>query len=144
RRPYDLPVNVECDAAPMKNSIGIENTTFVRDARNARRAATGATALGCPPEAAAFADAMTICCFGQMTSTTLKNIRVPKSPPVKIVSAQGVDHAAAPSGDSPRRFPRIARPVRNVRMAPPRNQRRARGRSFWVAVLFAPGSASAM
>src|SRR3989442_11630274 len=90
----------------MKNSIGIENTTLVRDDRNARRAATGATALACPPEAAAFADAMTICCLGQMTSTTLRNIRVPKTAPVRIVMAYPVDHAAAPSGDSPRRFPR--------------------------------------
>ena len=58
--------------------------------------------------------------------------------------AQGVDHAAAPSGDSPRRFPKIRIPVRNVTPAPARNQRSARGSSFCVAVLFAAGSASAM
>src|SRR6266849_6215989 len=128
----------------MKNSIGIEKTTLVREARKARRAATGAAALAWPPDAAAFAEAITICCLGQMTRTTLKNISVPKSAPVRIVIAHGVDHAAAPSGDSPNRLPMIARPVRNVRIAPPRNQRRARGRSFWVAVLLAAGSASAM
>src|SRR5689334_1167360 len=71
--------SVKCDAAPMKNSMGIENTTLVRDARNARRAATGAAALACPPDATALADAITICCFGQITRTTLKNISVPKS-----------------------------------------------------------------
>jgi len=128
----------------MKNSIGIENTTFVRDARKARRAAAGARALACPPDAAAFADAITICCLGQITRTTLRNISVPKSAPVRIVIAQGVDHAPAPSGDSPSRFPRMARPVRNVRIAPPRNQRSARGSSFCVAVLLVAGSASAM
>ena len=62
----------------------------------------------------------------------------------EIMRRYGVDHPAAPSGDSPMRFPMIARPVRNVRMAPPRNQRRARGTSFCVAVLLAAGSASAM
>src|SRR5580765_7544258 len=123
----------------MKNSIGIENTTLVREARNARRAATGAAAFAWPPDAAAFADAITICCLGQMTHTTLKNISVPNSAPVRIVIAQGVDHAAAPRGDAPMRFPMIRMPVRNVTMAPPRNQASARGSSFCVAVLFAPG-----
>ncbi len=79
-----------------------------------------------------------------MTRTTLKNISVPNSAPVRIVIAHGVDQAPAPSGDSPSRFPRIANPVRNVTMAPPRNQTSARGSSFWVAVLLAAGSASAM
>src|SRR5258705_6818167 len=106
----------------MKYNMGIENTTLVRDARNARRAATGAAALACPPDATAFAEAMTICCLGQMTSTTLKNMRVPNSEPVRIVMAQGVDHAAGPSGDSPRRFPKIRIPVGNVTPAPARNQ----------------------
>src|SRR5260370_19512480 len=128
----------------MKNSIGIENTTFVRDDRKARRAATGAAALACPPEAAAFADAITICCFGQITSTTLRNMSVPNSAPVRIVIAHPVDQAAAPSGDSPRRFAMIKMPVRKVTMAPPRNQRSARGNNFWVAVLLVAGSASAM
>src|SRR6266550_2375518 len=36
----------------MKNSMGIEKTTFVRDARNARRAAAGAAAFAWPPDAA--------------------------------------------------------------------------------------------
>ena len=62
-------------------------------------------ALACPPDAAALADAITICCFGQMTRTTLKNISVPNSAPVRIVIAHGVDQAPAPSGDSPSRFP---------------------------------------
>src|SRR5687767_2424368 len=105
----------------MKNSIGIENTTFVRDARKARRAAAAAAGLGWPPEAAAVADAITICCFGQITNTTLRNIRVPNSAPVRIVTAQGVDQAAAPSGDSPIRLAMMSAPVRNVRIAPPRN-----------------------
>src|SRR6266850_173693 len=105
----------------MKKSMGIENTTLVREARNARRAAAGAAAFAWPPEAAAAADAMTISCFGQITRTTLKNMTVPNRAPVRIVMAQGVDHAPDPSGDSPKRFPRIASPVRNVTIAPPRN-----------------------
>src|SRR5947208_12467060 len=120
----------------MKNSIGIENTTLVREVRNARRAATGAAALAGPPEAATFAEAMTTCCFGQMTRTTLKNINVPKNAPVRMVIAHGVDQAPDPSGDSPTRLAMIRMPVRNVRIAPPRNQRSARGSSFCVAVLF--------
>src|SRR6266550_5123754 len=103
----------------MKKSIGIENTTLVREARNARRAATGAAAFACPPDAAALADAITICCLGQMTRTTLKNMSVPNSAPVRIVIAHGVDQAAAPSGDSPKRFAMIRMPVRKVTIAPP-------------------------
>src|SRR5207245_8023065 len=128
----------------MKNSIGIENTTFVRDERNARRAATGAAALACPPEAAAFADAITICCLGQITRTTLKNMSVPNSAPVRIVIAHPVDQAAAPSGDSPKRFAMIKIPVRKVPIAPARNQRRARRNSLCGAVPLLEGSAVAM
>src|SRR5712692_2423004 len=54
-------------AAPMKNNIGIENTTLVRDARNARRAAPAAAGFAWPPPAVAVALAITICCFGQIT-----------------------------------------------------------------------------
>src|SRR3989454_9097221 len=43
QRPRFPPAgSVKCDAAPMKNSIGNENTTLVREARNARRAAPAA------------------------------------------------------------------------------------------------------
>ena len=71
-------------------------------------------------------------------------MRVPNSAPVRIVIAHPVDQAAAPSGDSPKRFAMIKIPVRKVTIAPPRNQRSARGNSFWVAVLLVAGSASAM
>src|SRR2546423_14117268 len=91
------PNGVRWDAAPMKKSMGIENTTLVREARNARRAATGATGFACPPDAVVRADAITMCCFGQITATTLRNIIVPNSAPVRMVIAHGVDQAALPS-----------------------------------------------
>src|ERR1700694_6224656 len=98
----------------MKNSIGTENTTVVRHTRNAGRPAAAAAGFACPPDAADTADAITTCCFGQITSTTLRNITVPNSAPVRIVIAHGLDHAAAPSGDSPSRFAMISAPVANV------------------------------
>ena len=54
-----IRVGGQCVAAPMKNSIGIENTTLVRDARNARRPAAAAAGFACPPFAAATAEAIT-------------------------------------------------------------------------------------
>ena len=138
------PGTVKCDAAPMKNNIGIENTTLVREARNARRPAAGAAAFAWPPDAAATADAMTIFCFGQMTRHTFASITVPNRAPVRIVTAHGEDQAADPSGDSPMRLPMIAAPVRNVSTADQRNQASARGTSFCVAALFVAASASAM
>src|SRR5437870_2477153 len=54
-------------AAPMKKSIGIEKTTLVREARNARRPAAAAAGFAWPPLAAATADAMTIFWFAQIT-----------------------------------------------------------------------------
>src|SRR6202165_5419097 len=103
----------------MKNSIGIENTTLVRDTRNARRPAAAAAGFACPPDAADTADAITTCCFGQITSTTLRNITVPNSAPVRIVIAHGLDHAAAPSCDSPSRFALMSETVEHVATAPP-------------------------
>jgi len=62
QRPRFPPAgSVKCDAAPMKNSIGNENTTFVREARNARRAAPAAAGFAWPPAAVATALAITIC-----------------------------------------------------------------------------------
>src|SRR5688500_15071297 len=97
--------------------MGIENTTFVRDARSARRAAAGAAALAWPPEAAAFADAITTFWLRQMTPHTLNSMTVPSSAPVRMVMAHGVDHAAEPSGARPIRSPMMAAPVRNVTSA---------------------------
>src|SRR5438093_6802246 len=146
QQPMRLPPagTVKCEAAPMKNNIGIENTTLVREARNARRAAAGAAAFAWPPDAAATADAITICCFGQITRHTFASMTVPNSAPVRIVTAHGEDQAADPSGDSPMRLPMIAAPVRNVTTADQRNHASARGTSFCVAALFVAASASAM
>src|ERR1700752_975884 len=124
--------------------MGIENTTFVRDARNARRAAAGAAALACPPDAAAFAEAITTFWFCQMTPHTLMSMTVPNSPPVRIVTPQFDPHDAVPAATWPSRSPMIAAPERNVTSADHRNQARARGTSFCVAALLVAGSASAM
>ena len=83
--------------------------------------------------AAATADAMTIFWLGQMTRHTLNSIRVPNSAPVRIATAQGLDHAEVPAGASPMRLPMISAPERNVTNALQRNHHRARGTSFWVA-----------
>jgi hypothetical protein len=70
----------------MKNNIGTEKTVFVLEVKAARRAAPAASASACPPEATWFVEAMTICCFGQITNQTFKNINVPISPPTVIVN----------------------------------------------------------
>src|SRR6185312_8358381 len=128
----------------MKNSIGIENTTLVREARNARRAAAGAAAFAWPPDAAALADAITIFWLRQITPQTLISITVPNSAPVKMVSAQFEAQAAEPMVARPMRSPMIAAPVSQVSAADQRNQNRARGTSFCVAADLVAGSASAM
>src|SRR5688572_5457266 len=124
--------------------MGAEKTTLVREARNARRAAAGAAALACPPDAAALAEAMTTFWLRQITPQTLINMIVPNSAPVRIVTAQFDVHGDAPSEARPMRSPMIAAPVRNVTSADHRNQASARGTSFWVAALLVAGSASAM
>src|SRR5688572_33070549 len=124
--------------------MGMENTTFVRDARNARRAAAGAAALAWPPEAAAFADAITTFWLRQMMPHTLISMTVPNSAPVRIVTDQFEVQAALPVVARPRRSPMMAAPVRNVTSADHRNQASARGTSFCVAALLVAGSASAM
>src|SRR5258705_2481082 len=130
-------------AAPIKKSMGIENTTLVREARNARRPAAAATGFAWPPVAAATADGMTIFWLGQITRHTLKSISVPNSAPVRIATAHGLDHGAVPAGASPMRLAMISAPERKVTSALQRNHHRARGTSFWVAWLFVAASASA-
>src|SRR3989442_5761375 len=71
-------------AAPMKNSIGIESTTLVREARNARRPAAPAAGFAWPPAAA-----ITTFWFGQITRHTLKSMTVPSSAPLRIATPQG-------------------------------------------------------
>ena len=71
--------------APMKKSMGIENRVLVREARNARRPAAAAAGSAWPPPRTAFVDAMTICCFGQMTIQTFRNMRVPIVAPMRII-----------------------------------------------------------
>src|SRR5438309_9429835 len=127
----------------MKKSIGMENTTLVRDARNARRPATAAAGLAWPPPAAATAEAITIFCFGQITAQTFKNISVPNRAPVKMASPQGLVMTDAPGGAWSTRFVMIAAPERKVNIAPHRNHHSARGTSVRVAALFVAPSASA-
>src|SRR5207245_2666681 len=103
----------------MKKSIGTENTTLVRDARNARRPAAAAAGLAWPPPAAATAEAITICCFGQITAQTFTNISVPNRAPVKMASPQGLVMTEVPGGAWSTRFVMIAAPERKVNIAPP-------------------------
>src|SRR6202165_430171 len=64
-------------AAPIMKSIGIENTTFVREASPAR-AALGATAgIAGLPAAVSMAFWMTIFCAGQITNQTLNHMTLP-------------------------------------------------------------------
>src|SRR2546428_11832061 len=82
----------------MKKSIGTENTTLVRDARKARRPAAAAAGFAWPPPAAATAEAITACCFGQITSQTFKNISGPNRAPVKMASPHGLVMTEVPGG----------------------------------------------
>src|SRR5260370_32927408 len=91
-------------AAPMKNTIGTENTTLVREARNARRAATGAAGFAWAPAAGATAFAITICCFGQITPHTFTSMIVPSSAPVRMAEPQGLVATEGPAAASAQRL----------------------------------------
>src|SRR5436853_942372 len=127
----------------MKKSIRTENTTLVRDARNARRPAAAAAGLAWPPPAAATAEAITTCCFGQITAQTFTNISVPNRAPVKMASPQGLVMTDAHGGAWSTRFVMIAAPERKANIAPHRNHHSARRTSLGVAALFVAPSASA-
>src|SRR3989442_6838580 len=127
----------------MKKSIGTENRTWVRDARTARRPAAAAAGLAWPPPAAATAEAITICCFGQITAQTFTNISVPNRAPVKMASPQGLVMTEVPGGAWSTRFVMNAAPERKGKMAPHRNHHSARRTSFFVAAPLEAPSASA-
>src|SRR5436309_13889110 len=103
----------------MKKSIGTENTTLVRDARNARRPAAAAAGLAWPPPAAATAEAITTCCFGQITAQTFKNISVPNRAPVKMASPQGLVMTEVPGGAWTTRRASVAAPEGQANSPPP-------------------------
>src|SRR5260370_24027308 len=130
-------------AAPMKNNIGIENTTLVREARNARRAAAGAAGFAWAPAAVATAFAITICCFRQITPHTFTSMIVPSSAPVRMAVPQGLVATELPAGASPNRFAMIRNPERNVSAALQRNHHSARGARRWGAALLVAACASA-
>src|SRR5437867_7648920 len=108
----------------MKKSIGTENTTLVRDARKARRPAAAAAGFAWPPPAAATAEAITTCCFGQITSQTFKNISVPNRAPVKMASPHGLVMTEVRGGGWGTRLVMMAAPERKGKLAPNRNQHR--------------------
>src|SRR2546428_13932520 len=127
----------------MKKSIGTETAGLAREAGNAGRPAAAAAGLAWPPPAAATAEAITTCCFGQITAQTFRNISVPNRAPVKMASPQGLVMTDAPGGAWSTRFVMIAAPERKVNIAPHRNHHSASGTSFCVAALFVAPSASA-
>src|SRR5438034_3989337 len=97
----------------MKNSIGIEKTTLVRDARKARRPAAAAARFACPPFAAATAEAITIFWLRQITPQTFASITVPNSAPGKIAAAQGFITGTS-GGRAPARLAMMRAPVSKV------------------------------
>src|SRR5882724_12013204 len=71
-------------AAPMKNSMGIEKSTLVRDARPPRAPAGAAAGLAGLPAPVSMAFWMTILLLGQITNQTLAHMTLPRRPPSRM------------------------------------------------------------
>src|SRR5690349_4532137 len=74
---------------PMKNSIGIESTTLVREARPPRAPAGPAAGLAGLPAAVSIAFWITILFLGQITNHTLAHMMEPRSAPSRIFQVPG-------------------------------------------------------
>src|SRR5262245_34741080 len=71
-------------AEPMKNSIGTESATFVREARPARAPAGAAAGFAGRPAAVSIAFWITTFWFGQITNHTLAHMNEPSNPPSRM------------------------------------------------------------
>ena len=82
---------------PMRYSIGMEKSVFVREARAAFGAAAAASGFGSLPACTPWLDSTMIFWFGQMISQTFKNISVPIRAPT-VMSA--VNPVSVPQQDN--------------------------------------------
>src|SRR2546426_629183 len=76
-------------ADPMNQSMGMERTTLVREARPPRAPAGAAAELAGLPAAVSMAFWITILLLGQMTNQTLAHMTVPRMPPSRMTSVPG-------------------------------------------------------
>src|SRR3990167_6043228 len=76
--------NVRWLAAPMKKSIGIEKSVFVRDASPARAPAGVAAGLAGLPAPVSRAFWIKIFCLGQITNQTFAHMMEQSSPPSRM------------------------------------------------------------
>src|SRR5437773_7467771 len=68
----------------MKNSIGIERSVFVREAKPDRWPRAAASGIAWPPFDTLVADSITTFCAGQITNQTFAHMTLPSMPPKKI------------------------------------------------------------
>src|SRR6266508_2162077 len=76
-------------AEPIKNSMGMERTTLVREAKPPRAPAGAAAGLAGLPAAVSMAFWITILFLGQMMNHTLAHITEPRMPPSRMTHVPG-------------------------------------------------------
>src|SRR5712692_3422616 len=126
-------------AEPMKNSMGMERSTLVREASPPRAPAGAAAGLAGLPAAVSMAFWITILFLGQITNQTLAHMTEPRMPPSRM--AQPYEPAKKPPW--PNLWSTMSQPARNVTIALQRNHQSARGSSFCWAPERTAGSVSA-